>query len=118
MSTLFEKIGGQPTIEKVVDSFHQRILADSSISSFFAKTDMNKQRSHQIAFFSQLLDGPKAYQGRPMDKTHTGMSLQEAHFAAIAKHLTDAMTGSGVSAEDAKAAMDRVSKLKGAILNK
>ncbi|WP_088241517.1 group I truncated hemoglobin [Calothrix rhizosoleniae] len=116
--TLFEKIGGQPTIEKVVDNFHQLILADSSISGFFAKTDMNKQRGHQVAFFSQLLDGPKAYAGRPMDKTHTGMSLQQSHFDAIAKHLTDAMTGAGVSAEDAKAAIERVSKLKGAILNK
>ena len=116
--SLFEKIGGQPTIEKVVDNFHQRILADASVSSFFAKTDMNKQRTHQIAFFSQLLDGPKAYAGRPMDKTHTGMSLQQSHFDAIAKHLTSAMTSAGVSADDTKAALERVSKLKGAILGK
>lgn len=116
--SLFEKIGGQPTIEKVVDSFHQRILADASVSSFFAKTDMNKQRTHQIAFFSQLLDGPKAYAGRPMDATHTGMSLQQGHFDAIAKHLGDAMTSSGVSADDTKAALDKVATLKGAILGK
>jgi hemoglobin len=118
MSTLFEKIGGQPTLEKVVDNFHQRILADSSLSGFFAKTDMKKQRGHQIAFFSQILDGPKDYKGRPMEKTHTGMSLQQTHFDAIAKHLSESMTSAGVSAEDTKAAVERVSKLKSAILNK
>ncbi len=118
MSTLYEKIGGQPTIEKVVDDFHNRILADSSVSGFFGKTDMAKQRTHQIGFFSLILGGPKDYKGRAMDQTHTGMSLQQSHFDAIAKHLTDAMTSSGVSADDAKAAMAEVEKLKPAILNK
>ncbi|MEO1378572.1 MAG: group 1 truncated hemoglobin [Cyanobacteria bacterium J06635_10] len=118
MSTLYEKIGGQPTLEKVVDDFHGRIMADASLSGFFAKTDMGKQRTNQIAFFSQILGGPKDYKGRAMDTTHTGMSLQQSHFDAIAKHLTESMTSSGVSADDAKAAMAEVEKLKPAILNK
>jgi hemoglobin len=118
MSGLYDKIGGQATIEKVVDDLHKRILADSTVQPFFAKTDMAKQRAHQIAFFSMLFEGPKQYSGRPMDKTHTGMNLQDAHFDAIAKHLGAAMAASGVSAEDTTAALDRVSKLKGAILNK
>ncbi len=59
MSTLYEKIGGQPTIEKVVDDFHKRILADSSVSGFFSNTDMEKQRDRQIGFFSLILGGPK-----------------------------------------------------------
>ena len=118
MSTLYEKIGGQPTIEKVVDDFHKRIMADSTVSGFFGNTDMGKQRTHQIGFFAQILGGPKEYKGRPMDKTHTGMNLGQAHFDAISKHLGDAMTSSGVSADDTKAAMAEVEKLKAAILNK
>ena len=118
MSTLYEKIGGQPTIEKVVDDFHNRIMSDSTVSGFFANTDMKKQRDHQIGFFSLILGGPKDYKGRSMDKTHTGMGLQQPHFDAISKHLSEAMTSSGVSAVDAKAAMAEVEKLKPAILNK
>ncbi|MCJ8283465.1 MAG: group 1 truncated hemoglobin [Rivularia sp. ALOHA_DT_140] len=118
MSTLYEKIGGQPTIEKVVDDFHKRIMTDNTVSGFFAKTDMKKQRDHQIGFFSLILGGPKDYKGRSMDKTHSGMGLQQPHFDAIAKHLSEAMTSSGVSADDAKAAMGEVEKLKPAILNK
>lgn len=118
MTTLYEKIGGQPTVEKIVENFHKNILTDSSVSTFFARTDMAKPRTHQIAFLSQILDGPKQYAGRPMDKTHAGMSLQQPHFDAIVKHLNAAMTASGVSAEDAKAALDRVAGLKGSILGK
>lgn len=118
MSTLYEKIGGQPTIEKVVDDFHNRIMADSTVSGFFANTDMKQQRDRQIDFFSLILGGPKDYKGRSMDQTHTGMNLGQPHFDAITKHLSNAMTSSGVSADDAKAAMEAVEKLKPAILNK
>jgi hemoglobin len=118
MSALYEKIGGQATIEKVVDDLHKRIKADNSVNTFFAKTDMAKQRGHFIAFVSQLLEGPKQYAGRPMEKTHTGMSVQPQHFDAVAKHLSDAMAASGVSAADASAAMARVANLKASIVNK
>jgi hemoglobin len=118
MSTLYDKLGGQPTIEKIVDDLHKRILADNTLSPFFAHTDMAKQRAHQIAFFSLIFEGPKQYNGRPMEKTHTGMNLQPEHFDAIAKHLSEAMAVGGASPEDTKAALERVSNLKPAILNK
>ncbi|QSJ17722.1 group 1 truncated hemoglobin [Nostoc sp. UHCC 0702] len=117
-ATLYDKIGGQATIEKVVEDLHKRILADGSVSPFFAKTDLAKQRGHFIAFLAQLLEGPKEYAGRPMDKTHTGMSVQPQHFEAVTKHLSDAMATNGVSADDISAAMSRVSNVKGAIVNK
>jgi hemoglobin len=115
---LYDKIGGQPTIEKIVDEFHKRIMADSSLSGFFAGTNMAKQRTNQIAFFTQLLDGPKQYAGRAMDKTHTGMSLQQSHFDAIVKHLSASMAAAGVSADDTTAALAQVAAQKGNILNK
>ncbi|MDF5712074.1 MAG: group 1 truncated hemoglobin [Nostoc sp. S4] len=117
-ATLYDKLGGKPTVEKIVDDLHKRILADNTLNHFFANTDMAKQRAHQIAFFSLIFEGPKEYTGRPMDKTHTGMNLQQQHFDAIAKHLSEAMAVSGASAEDTNAALERVSSFKPAILNK
>jgi hemoglobin len=106
---LYDKIGGQPAIEQTVDS---------TLNHFFAGTDMVKQRNHLVAFLSQIFDGPKQYTGRPMEKTHTGMSLQQQHFDAIAKHLSASMAASGVSADDTTAALASVSALKASILNK
>jgi hemoglobin len=116
--TLYNNLGGEQGIGQIVDDFHKRILADNTLKGYFAKTDMAKQRAHQVAFFSKIFEGPDQYSGRPMDKTHTGMNLQQPHFDAIAKHLSDAMAARGASADDTKAALDRVSGLKGAILNK
>jgi hemoglobin len=116
--SLYDNLGGKPAIEKVVDELHKRILADGSLKPFFATTDMAKQRNHQVAFFSQIFDGPKEYKGRAMDKTHTGMSLQQPHFDAILKHLNESMAAAGVSADNTKAAVASVTALKGSILGK
>ncbi|WP_017655952.1 group I truncated hemoglobin [Fortiea contorta] len=116
--SLYDKIGGKPALEKVVTELHKRILADGSLKPFFASTDMAKQHNLQVAFFSQILEGPKEYGGRAMEKTHTGMNLQQPHFDAILKHLGESMTAAGVSADDTKAALANVSALKGAILGK
>ncbi|MFN6486241.1 MULTISPECIES: group 1 truncated hemoglobin [unclassified Nostoc] len=118
MSTLYDNMGGQPAIEQVVDELHKRIATDSLLAPIFAGTDMAKQRNHLVAFLAQIFEGPKQYGGRPMDKTHAGLNLQQQHFDAIAKHLSEAMAVRGVSAEDTKAALDRVTNMKGAILNK
>ncbi|MEH2355578.1 globin domain-containing protein [Nostoc sp.] len=118
MSTLYDKLGGQPAIEQIVDELHKRIATDSLLNPIFAGTDMVKQRNHLVAFLSQIFEGPKQYTGRPMDKTHAGMNLQQPHFDAIAKHLDEAMAVRGESAEDTKAALERVTNQKTAILNK
>ncbi|MEH2279088.1 MAG: group 1 truncated hemoglobin [Nostoc sp.] len=118
MSTLYDKLGGQPAIEQIVDELHKRIATDSILNPFFAGTDMVKQRNHLVAFLSQIFEGPKQYNGRPMDKTHAGMNLQQQHFDEIAKLLSESMAVRGESPEDTTAALERVSNFKDAILNK
>ena len=118
MDTLYDKLGGQPVVEKIVADLHKRILTDNVLNPFFANTDMEKLGRHQIAFFSQIFEGPNQYTGRPMEKTHTGMNLQQQHFDAIVKHLTESMAVNGASPENTNAAIARVATLKDAILNK
>ena len=116
--TLYEKLGGQQAIEKVVDDFYNRVLADDTVNHFFAHTDMAKQRRHQTAFISYALGGPKQYTGRSMEKAHEGLHLQPEHFDAIAKHLGEALDVNGVSQEDINTVLAHVSTLREAVLNK
>jgi hemoglobin len=118
MSTLFDKLGGQQGIEQLVDEFYKRIMADNTLSPYFAHTDMERQHRQQTAFFSEIFDGPKQYKGRTMETTHKGLNLQPQHFELIAKHLKEAAAARGVSPEDTNAAVARVANLKDAILNK
>lgn len=118
MSNLYEKLGGEGTIAKVVDYFYDLVLADDEVNHFFENTDMAKQRAHQTKFISYALGGPNQYSGGAMTKVHTGMNLQPEHFDAIVKHLREALAHFGVGEEDIAAALDKVESLRGDIIHK
>lgn len=113
--TLYDKLGGEKYIEKIVDAFYQYILADDSINHFFAGTDMEKQRRHQTAFISYALGGSKPYTGRSMEKAHTGLNIQPEHTDAVLKHLSNAMALHGVTPQEINEIIAKVSQLKQAI---
>lgn len=60
MKTLYEAIGGQPTIDKIVDAFYPKVYADPEISHLF-QGDMEEIKRKQRLFLPQLLGGPPLY---------------------------------------------------------
>jgi rod shape-determining protein MreB len=117
-TTLYEKIGGEVAIGKVVDYFYELVLADDSVNQFFLNSDMEKQRNHQSKFIGFALGGPNQYSGLSMVKTHEGMNLQPAHFDAIARHLHDALAHFNVNELDINQVINHVATLKDDILYK
>lgn len=115
--TLYDKVGGEAAIGKVVDYFYDElVLKDKTVSHFFENTDMDKQREHQTKFISFALGGPNQYSGQSMAKAHEGMNLQPEHFDAIVKHLHDSLAHFGVEESDIDQALRKVSTLRDDIL--
>jgi len=117
-TTLYDKVGGEEAIGKVVDYFYTLVLADETVKHFFEKTDMEKQRRHQTKFISFALGGPNQYTGLSMAKAHEGMNLQPVHFNAIVKHLHDALAHFNVSESDIQTVLNHVATLKDDVLYK
>lgn len=116
---LYEKVGGEEAVEKVVDYFYEElVLKDPTVMHFFENTDMVKQKKHQTKFISFALGGPNQYSGQSMAKAHEGMDLQPEHFDAIAKHLSSALAHFGVSQSDIDTAITKVASLRDDILYK
>jgi len=116
---LYEKIGGEDAISKVVDYFYNElVLEDETVKHFFDEIDMEKQRRHQAKFISFALGGPNQYTGQSMAKAHEGMDLQPTHFDAIVKHLHTALAHFEVSEADIDQALSRVASLRDDILYK
>jgi hemoglobin len=86
--TIFETIGGEPSIDAAVDIFYEKILADERINGFFAKTEMTKLKEHQRRFLTVAFGGPNRYTGRTMRAAHKDMGLTDDHFNAVAENLT------------------------------
>ena len=100
--TLYERLGGHPTVEAAVDRFYRKVLADPKISSYFDATDMMAQRAKQRAFLTMAFGGPHAYSGKDLRAAHQPLverGLGDAEFDAVAGHLQATLLELGV-AED------------------
>lgn len=91
MSSLYEQLGGEPTIELLVSKFYHRVLADPMLAPIFGGIDNNRLEQHQRRFLAMALGGPAAYQGRDLASAHAGIArkhgLSDQHFDAVLGHL-------------------------------
>lgn len=85
--TLFERIGGEEGISKLIDVFYDRVMSDPELSPFFAHTEESKLRAMQKEFFSEALGGPLFYSGRSMREVHQGRGIKKSHLSRFTDHL-------------------------------
>lgn len=115
--TLYEKLGGELTIKKVVEVFYDRVLADPQLAPVFEGKDLNRLKRHQALFISQALGGPKEYDGREMKEAHQGLEITPAQFDSVAGHLKETLVTFGVSAEDVDTILTTIGSLKDQIVS-
>lgn len=118
---IFDRLGGEPTIETAVDLFYRKVLADSRVSHFFDDADMDAQRAKQKAFLSWLLGGPHDYDGNELRKAHAPLlerGLNETHFDIVAEHLKATLLELKVEGNIIAEAMIVIASTRNAILNK
>ncbi len=95
-AALYDDMGGQPGIERLVDNATARFLADPRVSKTFEDTNMDRFKKMLAAQLCQLTGGGCAYTGRDMTAAHRGLEVNQAQFNALAEDLQDAMEAVGV----------------------
>jgi hemoglobin len=88
---LFERLGGKPAIEAVIDEFLQRVAADKRINGRFFNTDIARLRGLLVEFVCSATGGPCQYTGRDMKSAHAGFQLVEEEFTALVEDLVGAL---------------------------
>jgi len=89
--SLFDRLGGQPAIEAVVDQFLKNVLADSRINHRFVYADFGRLRGHLVDQICMATGGPCTYRGRTMLETHKGQHIDDAAFTALVEDLIAAL---------------------------
>jgi hemoglobin len=89
--TLFDDMGGQAGIDRMVDISVDNYLADSRIKAIFDQSNMERLRAEFKVQFCQITDGPCTYKGHNMSAAHKGLHLTNADFNAVVEDLQDAM---------------------------
>lgn len=116
--TVYREIGGREAVERVVDDFYDRVLADERLVEYFEGMDMEELRSHQVQFISAVAGGPVDYDGRDMRAAHDHLDVDEEDFDAVAEYLEDALRDNGVADENVETIMSEVAALKAPVLGR
>lgn len=89
--SLYERIGGHPTLEKVHQSFYDKVYAHPWLSKFFAGTERKFIEGQQTDFMSSVMGGPENYYRKRPQEAHRHMMITEELFELRSSLLRDAL---------------------------
>ena len=85
--SIYEAIGGRPTLAAAVDIFYGRLLADPVLAPLFPQGAGIRHRAYVVTILGQALGGPERYRGSDLTAAHRGLGITDAHFNLAAGHL-------------------------------
>ncbi|HEX9259518.1 MAG TPA: group 1 truncated hemoglobin [Acidimicrobiales bacterium] len=100
MPSLYERLGGEDGIALLVDEFYDGVVADPLLKPIFEKARMDHLRTMQREFIATATGGPTSYSGLSLQDAHRNRAIGEAHFAAFARHLIEALKAHGADDDD------------------
>lgn len=119
-ATLWERLGGEVNVRKVVDDFVAAAATDPKVDFFRGGTvkDVNVDRLKKTLLeqISDVSGGPYRYSGRNMREVHRGMGITDAQFDALAGQLRRALEWNGAKPDDVAAVMKVIGTTRGDIV--
>ena len=94
--TLFRALGGQAGIDRLVDDFVPRLVADPRMSEFFKKAKQPHLKLMLEQQFCVVSGGGCAYDGQSMAQAHKDMDIAKGDFNALVEVLQDSMDAQDV----------------------
>jgi hemoglobin len=94
--SLYQSLGGQPALVRLVDDFMARLLADPRMNPFFKDVDQAHVKAQLVAQFCEVSGGPCKLKGPDMKKAHAGMDITKHDFNALVEVLQDSMSAQGI----------------------
>jgi hemoglobin len=89
--SLYQDLGGQPGIDRIVDASVDNYLTDPRIKDIFSESNIDRIRAELKDQFCVIAGGPCRYTGHSMEATHRGLHLTNADFNALVEDLQSAM---------------------------
>ncbi|MDG4550978.1 MAG: group 1 truncated hemoglobin [Candidatus Contendobacter sp.] len=99
-TTLYERLGGQPAINAVVDDFVANVAADKRINRFFANANIPRLKRLLGEQICAGAGGPCTYTGKDMKTAHAGMGITDAQFNALVEDLVKSLDKFKVPAKE------------------
>src|SRR5699024_2032297 len=99
LKTIYEEIGGQPVVDRIIDSLYKHIGVNETLLPIFPD-DLEESARKQRLFLTQFFGGPNLYAqeiGRPMlPRRHAPFAITPARRDAWLQCMHKALTEAGV----------------------
>lgn len=116
--SLYDRLGGKPAIQAVVDDFIGNVAADTRINGFFASTNIPRLNAMLVNQICEASGGPCKYSGRSMKAAHTGMGVTDAHFNALVEDLVKSLNKFNVPEQEKNELLTALAAMKGDIVGR
>ena len=110
--TLYERVGGLPTLRKVVDDFVDRLRVDPRVQRFFADSNIPLVKERLVHLTCEVSGGPCTYLGADMKTAHVGLRISDAHFDAVVEDFGASLDKFGVRAREKGELLSILGKLR------
>jgi hemoglobin len=117
---LFERIGGQPTVDRLVDLLYEGIHHDDQLRPLFGR-DMDATHPRQKLFFAEWLGGPGRYSEvawTTLTHSHDGKLITRAAADRWLGHFSRALRVAVAADGDRATILGQVSRLAMALVNR
>lgn len=109
MENLYERVGGQPFFDALVDRFYAGVETDPVLRPLYP-TDLSDPKAHLALFLAQYWGGPPVYSEQ---RGHPRLRMRHAPFViglverdAWMRHMAGAVRAAGLDPDDQSALMD------------
>lgn len=86
--TPYERLGGAPAIKRMVDILYGHITMDDKLYlRLFQNVDLARLKHHMVALLSQILGGPKQYDGRALSEAHAGLGITDDEYDRVGSYV-------------------------------
>jgi hemoglobin len=89
--TLFEQMGGEPALRRVIDRFVDRVFEDTMIGFFFKRASRERIKQKEYELAAGHLGANVVYTGRPLAEAHAPHPIMGGQFDRRLQILKDTL---------------------------
>ena len=115
--SLYDRLGGKPAIQAVVDDFVGNVAADSRINQRFAGANIPRLKTMLVDQICEASGGPCKYTGQSMKVAHAGMRITDGEFNVLVEDLVKSLDKFKVGAQEKNDLLAALGGMKGDIVN-
>lgn len=116
--SLYQQLGGEPGITRIVEGMLLRIAEDPRIVEHFQSVDIQRVRDKLVEKFCAEAGGPCTYSGDSMEESHKGMALTPSDFNALVENLQASMTAEAVPVPTQNRLLARLAPMRGQVIDR